>query len=346
MTDRRCTLSELEHRRHIIAIMRGYRPAQVLIACTELGIFEMLGEQALSAADLARTLDADASALTRLMNAAVALGFLEKRDGLYANSAATLACLAREGPLFVGNLVKREGAFFRRWARLSEAVKTGRRPEENLRDEKQKTWVRGFEFALRDAARTMAPAIAETLEPLLPARSTAPARVIDVGGGHGMYSIALAQRCPNVQAVVFDLPPVIEVTREIIADSGVADRVHTHAGDFKIDGLGSDFDLALLFGVLVSETPENSLALLRKVYAALAPGGHIAIRGFYLTPDRTSPLEATLFDLHMLLSTEAGQSRTTDEVTTWLIESGFEPPKTIHLSAPEPAMLLVARKAN
>jgi membrane-associated phospholipid phosphatase/tRNA A-37 threonylcarbamoyl transferase component Bud32 len=61
--------------------------------------------------ELASTLGVDARALERLMNSAVALGFLEKRGALFVNSPAALACLAHEGPFYIGHLVQREAAF-------------------------------------------------------------------------------------------------------------------------------------------------------------------------------------------------------------------------------------------
>ncbi len=335
--------TDWEYRKQTMTLMRSYRSAQVLITCAELGIFEAIDDDARTAQDLAAELYVDAPALARLMNAAVALGFLEKRGNAFVNSPAALACLAHESPAYIGNLMKREAAFHERWTRLSKAVRTGRRPEENTRDEGQAGWVRSFELALRDAARPMAPLIAEALAPLIPTRDKV--HVIDVGGGHGMYSITLAQRYPNVHAIVFDLPPVAEVARAMIDEYDLGGQVTVQAGDFKMDMLGEGFDLALLFGVLVSETPQNSIALLHSVHRALAPGGSVVIRGQYLAPDRTGPLEATLFDLQMLLFTEEGQIHTSAEVTSWLDAAGFAPGETIQLSAAEVTTLLTARRS-
>src|SRR5690606_24141523 len=133
---------------------------------------------------------------------------------------------------------------------LTEAVRTGTRPQENLHDERDPNWVRDFTLALYDMARIAAPTIATALEPLITSLGR-PVTVIDVGGGHGGYSLELAHRFPDLRAVVFDLPPVIEVAREIIAETGLRDRVTARAGDFRADSLGSGYDVALLFGVLV-----------------------------------------------------------------------------------------------
>ncbi len=336
--------TDLDYRKQTMELMHSYRPAQVLITCAELSVFEILDTDAHTAQQVAAALGVDPPALARLMNAAVALGFLEKRGDAYANGPAALACLAHHGPAYIGKLVKREAAFHERWTRLTKAIRTGHRPEENARDEQQPGWVRGFEMALRDAARPIAPVVAEALAPLIPARENV--RVIDIGGGHGMYSIALAQRYPNVHAIVFDLPPVAEVAQEIVGEYDLGGRVTVQAGDFKADTLGQGFDLALLFGVLVSETPHDSLWLLRAVNAALAPGGHVVIRGQYLSPDRTGPLEATLFDLQMLLFTEEGQIHTTADVMSWLQEAGFAPAEKIQLPTGEMTTLLTAQRPS
>lgn len=261
------TPPELEYRQHLLDLMRGYRQAQVLITCAELGIFETLGKNSLKAEELAHTLKADPKALTRLLNAAVGLGLLEKEAENYRVSSLAATCLGYESPYFLGNLIKREGAFYRRWSHLAQAVRTGQRPEENTRDEAGPNWVRDFELALYDAARTTAPAVAQALESFLPSKATV--RVIDIGGGHGAYSIALAQRYQNLEALVFELPAAAAVARELIAVSPVTERVSAKAGDFRTDELGNDFDLALLFGVLVSETSDSAKTLLRKVYKAL-----------------------------------------------------------------------------
>lgn len=333
-----------DHRRQLQEMLRGYRLSQVLIACAELGVFAELGDETVSAEVLARRLRVDGPALARLLNAAVALGLLEKPGEAYRNSPLARDCLVAEGPYYLGHLVRREGVFYRRWAHLAEAARTGRRPPANAQDEAPSDWVRNFELALYDVARTAAPVVAEALGPLLPRPAGRPLRAIDIGGGHGAYSIALARRYAGLEAIVFELPAAAAVAREIVAAADMGQRVRVQAGDFKADDLGTGFDLALLFGVLVSEPPAEALTLLRKTAAALVPGGLVALRGFYLAPERTGPLDATLFDLHMLLSTDAGAAHTVEQLLAWLATAGFQPPEMLPLPAPERSSLIVARK--
>ena len=94
--------------------------------------------------------------------------------------------------------IRREITFYRRWSHLTEAVRTGTRPQENLRDEQDPNWVRDFTLALYDVARITSPRIADALEPLI-AGFDHPVMVIDVGGGHGGYSLKLARRFPDLR---------------------------------------------------------------------------------------------------------------------------------------------------
>lgn len=331
---------EQEQWRTIQGLLRGYRTVQVLITAAQLGVFRCLAEGPLDADSLATRTGTNVQALARLLNAAVAMQLLTKAGETYANAPLAVTCLAGNGPYHLGNLVAREGAFYQRWSYLPEAVRCGKRPEANIRDEGQGNWVRDFELALYDLARPIGPVVAEMLA--LPADR--PLRALDVGGGHGGYSMALAHRYPNLQAVVFELPAAAEVAREIIAGEGMGERVSVQTGDFQKEGLGSGYDVALLFGVLVSETPAGKLELLCKTHAALVPGGVVVIRGSWFEDGRTNPPEATLFSLHMLLSTEAGDISTQREMESWLIEAGFERPHMLHLPEWIGSSLYVATK--
>ncbi len=70
--------------------------------------------------------------------------------------------------------------------------------------------------------------------------------MMDLGGGSGAYSIVSAQAHEHLQAVVFDLPPVVEITKEFIKKNQVQEQVTTQGGDFTQDGFPDNCDVALM----------------------------------------------------------------------------------------------------
>ena len=309
----------LQLRRQVSELARGYRTAQVLLTCVELGVFEAIAAGAAAEAEITAAIACDARGTGLLLNTATSLGLLEKRDGRFANSPLAEMCLTRGGAGYMAGSLRLERAFYRRWERLADAVRTGQRPEEDRRDEQAADWARNFVYGLYDMARPVAPFIAEALA--LPADR--PLRVIDVGGCHAAYSLALARRHPLLTATVFELPAVVPFAREIIAQAGLAERVTVQEGDFQREALGGGYDVALVFGVLNGEPPEGRPALIRKVYDCLNPGGRIVLRDFVLDDDRAGPPEAAIFALQMLLATEAGGLDTRADWARWLAEAGF-----------------------
>lgn len=334
--------SVLKQRWQLQEMARSYRQSQILLTCVELGVFDVLSGRSVSAAEVAMAIGADGRAMELLLNAAVALELLEKRDSLYSNSMLTETHLTQSAAGGMARRLRLEGAFYHRWGRLADAVRAGTHPEENRRDEQTDEWVRTFIYGLFDMARLIAPVVADSLA--LP--EDQPLRVLDVGGGHGGYCIALAQRYPLLTATVFELPRVVPLAREIIAQAGMARRISVQKGDFQQEELGSGYDVALLFGVLNGEPREKRPMLIRKIFSALNPGGQIVLREFVLDPDRTSPPQAAIFALQMLLTTVAGGLDTSDDWTEWLTAAGFTPPQKIELPPWIGLALTISRKPN
>ena len=327
-------------RRQIADLAGGFRQAQVLFACLELGVFDALAVGRSTPSDVAAVTGADPRAIELLLNAATALGLLVKNGGHFRVSEDAEPLLVRGQPESMVGALERQAQFYRRWASLTDAVRTGQRPPASAADESAPDHIERFVRGLYAAARPVAPLIAAGLD--LPRDRDL--RLIDVGGCHGAYSMALADRYPRLEAVVYELPRVVPVARRLIAEAGWSERVRVVEGDFRRQGLGHGYDVALVFGVLNGEPPAGRPALIRKVFDALAPGGLIVLRDAVLDADRAGPPEATLFALQMLLATDGGGLDTRDDWSCWLAEAGFEPPSEIELPPEARGSLVVARK--
>jgi cyclopropane fatty-acyl-phospholipid synthase-like methyltransferase len=161
-------------------------------------------------------------------------------------------------------------------------------------------------------------------EPLARAAGAAGARrMLDVGGGSAIYSIAFMRLYPELTGDVFDLPAVTGLTREYIRAAGLADRIGTRDGDMRTDELGSGYDLVLVSAICHMFGPEENQELFGRCYRALAPGGRLLMRDFILDPDGTSPKQAALFALNMLVGTPHGSTYTEAQYAEWLRGAGF-----------------------
>ena len=317
----------LRMRRKLTHLARGFRAAQVLITCSELGVFDALIDGPATAEQIARAIECEPRGVRLLLNAGVALGLLELRDANYFNSAQADLCLTSAAAASMSRSLRLEAAFYSRWSRLAQAVRSGLRPEEDRRDEQDAGWVRRFVYGLYDSARLTAPFIANALA----LADDRPLRVLDVGGCHGAYSLELARRHPQLTATVFDLPAVEPFATEIVRQSGLADRVSVQAGDFRLGEFTGVFDVALVLGVLNGEPIDGRQELIRKVFRCLRPGGRIVLRDAVLNADRAGPPDEALVALHMLLATEDGGLDTVEDWERWLSEAGFGPLERISL---------------
>ena len=157
-----------------------------------------------------------------------------------------------------------------------------------------------------------------------------------------MFGVVLAQQNPGAEIVAVDWPGVLQVATENARKAGVHDRHHTLPGDaFKVD-YGSGYDIALLTNFLHHFDVATCTALLRKVAAALNPGGRAVILEFVPNDDRVSPPVPAGFSLMMLASTPAGDAYTLAQLQRMLDDAGFKGTTTHALPTPE--MIVVATK--
>jgi predicted O-methyltransferase YrrM len=147
--------------------------------------------------------------------------------------------------------------------------------------------------------------------------------LLDIGGGSGIYSCALAARFPELRATVFERPPVDRIAREAIEKQGAAERVSVAAGDMFRDELPRGFDAHLISNVLHDWDEPEVRALLAKSYAALAPGGLLIIHDAHINAEKTGPLPVAQYSVLLMHSTE-GKCYSLGEMRTLLTDTGFE----------------------
>ena len=297
------------------AMAQGFRQSRILFTAYELDLFTAIGEGAATSVEAAARIGADARATDRLMNALATMGLLGKAGGTFTNTPLGTRFLVRGAADFMSNLGHAAG-LYGRWASLTEAVRSGGTVLEPVTGDAAEREA-FIEAMHRRAVKTADHLIAHIdLEGV--------GRVLDVGGGSGVYSMAFCRARDGLSAVVLDLPEVTPLTRAYVAEGGFAGRVDTVDGDYLECGFGGGFDLVFFSAIVHSNAPDENRLLMEKAFAALEPGGRIAVQDFVMDETRMEPAAGAVFALNMVVNTRAGDTFTEGEIAGWLTDAGCE----------------------
>lgn len=182
----------------------------------------------------------------------------------------------------------------------------------DLDDDQQEVVSAGIEAVLAGPAR----ALAETVD------FSARRSLLDVGGGTGSWSIAAVRRHPALRATVFDLPVTADIARRRVADAGLADRISVEPGNALADDLPGGHDVFLVANLVHYWSPEDNVALLRRIRNAAGPGGR-TLADFWTDPTHTTPLQAVLMAGEFAVHLRDGDVYSVDEVREWLPVAGW-----------------------
>ncbi len=310
----------------VLELIEAFRHSKTMFTAVSMGVFDRLAQEPSTAVELARFLGAHESGVTRLLDACAALGFLSKRDGVYACEpvAETYLCTSSPHSLY-GYIRYSDEALYPMWGNLADAVREG-----------APRWLQTFgldgpifssffrtEKAMHDFARGMhgfgmltSPKVASAFD--LSRFQT----MADLGGATGHLVIAACEKYPDLRGIVFDLPQVAALAREQVDLSPAHDRIEIVSGDFFTGDLPSA-DLYALGRILHDWSDEKIDLLLRKIRAALPPGGGLLLAEKLLNEDGVGPLAANMQSLNMLVVTE-GRERTLGEYSRLLRAAGFD----------------------
>jgi len=331
------TRDDIEYDR-LDSLARGYRQSQVLLTAVRLGLFEKLAREERTAEALAAALGADGRGTRILADALTALEVLEKQGGRYRLSAEAREFLLARSPRSRRALLLHEARLSESWARLDDAVRRGEPVPDEAVDPRLRGDAAAFAAAMADIGRQMAERVAAALT------LAGGERVLDVGGGPGVYAVAFARSAPGVTVEVLDREETVALARRTAEDAGLAESVTARAGDALEADLGGPFDVVFLSNFVHIYSAERNRELVARCAAALVPGGRLAVKDFLLEPDRTRPVAGALFAVNMLINTETGDAYTAEEVAGWMHAAGLEPGEPVVLT--ESSSLLLGRKPS
>jgi ubiquinone/menaquinone biosynthesis C-methylase UbiE len=322
--------------------INAYQRTAALKGAIQLDVFSAIAEGNTTFPAIAARCKTSERGMRILCDYLVIIGFLTKEEGKYGLTPDTALFLDRRSPAYIGtaerflasptlvDAYKDVAAIVRKGGEVISAHGT--------MDPEHPIWV---EFA-----RAMAPMMAmpaEAIAKLIGAPAGAPWKVLDIAAGHGLFGIAIARHNPNATVVALDWANVLEVAQEHAASAGVSARHRPLPGSAFDVEFGNGYDVVLLTNFLHHFDTATCETLLRKVNAALKPGGRAVTFEFVPNEDRVSPPAAAAFSMMMLGTTEAGDAYTFSEFDRMFRNAGFAHSE-LHPLPPSPGQVVISQK--
>ena len=317
----------------VMRISSAYWHSSVLHVANALGVFTQLKDGPATARDLSKRCDADERGIELILIACVGLGLLVKQGDKFGNGSIAETFLVEGGQRYQGGIVSMFADWVIPWANLKDAVVTGRpvvEKQHDKGDEATRTYIMGMLYRGIPQAQLLAQEL-----PL-----TGRKKLLDVGGGPGIFPIILTEKNSGLKADVLDLPQTLRVTKDIIKDFDAQDRVKTKEGNYLIDPFGEGYDVVLLSSMISQEGPDVIKEIIKKSFDALTSGGMLMIQEQFLETDKSGPLLAALIGINQLIHTPAGRAYSAKEVADWAAEIGFKDLSFRPLPEPSPFTLI------
>lgn len=286
----------------------------------ELGIADLLKDGPKDIDDLATKTSTHSDSLYRVMRMLASQGIFRELKGKRFNSTS-LARPLEEDQIRYMILVHLNRNQFAMFGELMKSVRTGDTVSgdrsgkalfDHIRDEdKRNEW---FNKAMSSASKMQVPALLSAF----PYKKYS--RIIDVGGGEGLFLAAVLGRATRSQGVVFDLSNVLENPGGVRAAPSLEGRMELKSGDF-FESIPAGGDLYMLKSVLHDWDDESSLKILQNVHRVMEKQSRLLIIEAVLDEENQSSF-GKMTDI-LMMAAAGGLERTHKQWQNLLEASGF-----------------------
>lgn len=297
----------------------AFTESAVLFAAVQSGFFTAVSHHGESAATIAEAMGITQANAERMIVALLTLDLIERQGDGYRNADDVERFLVEDKRSYAGKWITWFHHQWQNWGQLGERLQN-KDPEQMLG-----FYDEGFtiEHARRYHQATSSVGLGAARKFLNEVSLGGRRKLLDLGGGSGAYSIEAAKKYPDLEAVVLDLAEVVVVSREFIAEHGVADRVTAEKCDFTSDPFPAGADVILMN----SNLPQYSGAVIQRVVAkafdALLPGGEMHICGEMINEDWHGPLIPAMCAVHGVLFNSTALPHRPSECIDYFERAGF-----------------------
>jgi SAM-dependent methyltransferase len=312
--------------------------SRTIMAGTKLGVFEALADGPLTGDEVSQRCCTNPRATGKLLSALVGAGCVRFQDGRYGLTRSARRGLLKRSPNSWRDQTLLHYLEWEWWEHCEEYVRTGQPlcVHDRMTDEEWGVYQRGMRSGIEMPAHWMARH--------LPIPRGAK-EMLDIGGSHGYFSVALCRRYPQMRSTVLDLPQAIRHAAPLLAREEMADRVVHRAGDALTDDLGTDaYDVVFLASVTHHFDDVANRELMHRIARALRPAGIVAVwEPLRQDPARNIRQIGGLLDLYFGFFSRAG-TWSSAEIADWQREAGLLPRRPIRMWMVPDLALHVARK--
>jgi hypothetical protein len=321
----------------IMQLGMGFWASKTLLSAIELELFTELAKHPEELSAVQSRLGLHHRSARDFLDALVALGMLQREDGVYRNTAETDLFLDKAKPSYIGGVLEMANhRLYPFWGGLTDALRTGNPQNETSHGQEPL-----FETLYADPAR-----LKEFLGAMTGVSHGANMRIAqafpwkeystfaDIGTAQGDLVVQIAEANDHLKGVGFDLPVVEPIFEEYVSTSSAADRISFTGGDFFADLLPSA-DVILMGHVLHDWGLDDKRMLVGKVYDALPEGGAFVVYEALIDDERRQNAFGLLMSLNMLIETDEGFDYTGADCQAWMAEAGFRESRVEHLVGPD-----------
>lgn len=300
----------------IMNLLGKYQHAQVLITANKLGIFSLLESGIKSTDYIANRLSISKRGVVRLVETLEEMGLIQSIQGpknhtkIKATKTA-LQCFGKNG--LIKNWTMHHGTLYDLWDDLPESLRKGKPILKNTHDIDVQAYARGL-----TESYLLQP---KKLHKIINLKGKI--KMLDMGGGAGHYTILAAMNNPQLYGTIFDRSEIIKITKQMIRKYHLEKRISILEGDAIKSNWKGGYDVILLSNILHGKSESEVKQLLLKVFQTLTPDGRILINEWI----KGSHIDASLFNLTMLLCTKNGQVWDRKKLFELVREAGFTHPK-------------------
>src|SRR5688572_16392475 len=293
----------------------------------ELEIFDSLGREPATAAELSQRHGFDLRGSEILLSLLASLGFCVSHLGRYQLTEPTRNYLLRSSPFYWGGVFVQQRKSNPVHAAIRGAIlkKTGYITGQSAEEPPVEMWESGqmdVATARAIAAFMHSHSLAAATGMAVRADLKGVKSLLDVGGGSGCFSITLAKQNRELRCTVMDLPAMCEVAREYIAAGGVGDRVGVQAVNMFTQSWPRGHDAMLFSNIFHDWGNETNAKLARNAFEALPSGGRIYLHEMLLDDTGDGPRTTAAFSALMLANTR-GRQFTFRQLQALLQDAGF-----------------------